>query len=120
MTSDGANMSKYLLDGDIRETELPVLVQALAGPEWTVTDRGDELEIEADGVVIDIYDHASDRVGRQFLISGQLERDPAAVKALLATLSSRLRARGIQHRLELGDDQGNDIETTRFLGAGND
>ena len=40
-------MSKYILDGDIRETEIRELERALSGPEWTVDRSGDEIEIEA-------------------------------------------------------------------------
>jgi hypothetical protein len=109
-------MSKYLVSGDARDTDLQRLLEALSGPEWTLDDRGDELKLEADGVVIDIYDHAADRNGRQFLISGRLRRDLPAVKSLLDTLGSRLRNRGIVHTLETVDEQGQAIHSTSYLG----
>jgi hypothetical protein len=111
-------MSKYLLDGDIRNADLAALERALSGPEWTIANRGDELELEADGLVIDIYDHAADQRGRQFLISGQLDHDLPTAKALLDALGARLRAHGVPYSLELADDQGNQVHDARDLGGG--
>jgi hypothetical protein len=116
MAMAGAQMAKYVLDGDIRDTEIEGLARALAGPEWTVTNRGDELELEADDLVIDIYDHAPDRNGRQFLISGQLKRNLAEVKSLLAVLGARLRAHRVPYRLALSDEQGNQVDVVSHLG----
>jgi hypothetical protein len=111
-------MAKYVLDGDIRDAEVEGLARALAGPEWTVTNRGDELELEADDVVIDIYDHAADTNGRQFLISGQLKRDLPDVKSLLGVLGARLRAHRVPYSLELSDEHGNQVDSVRDLGDG--
>src|SRR3954454_8821140 len=100
---------KFLLDGDIRDATVEVLARALSGPEWTIANRGDELELEGEGLVIDVHDHAPDPKGRQFLVSGQLSWDLDAAKSLVDVLAERLLAHGVAHSFELCDDQGSQV-----------
>jgi hypothetical protein len=102
----------------LRRRRLPVMLSGggVRCPEWTITDRGSELELEAEGVIVDIYDHGLDRTGRQFLISGRFELDLGTVKALLEVLTSRLRARGLAHNLELGNTSGDLVLTMQYVG----